>query len=252
MHRFLSQTPHPLPLPLSQIPLGPPVPALFFICGPCRTNDTDVVGGDSTPSLASRHGVSNLFFSHCLVQLFFYPHPKAHRGARETGESKGEMESVGQGRKRIIRGMWTLSIEYNIIYLWHLNKQTAQTCWCQSGCLIQVLPLGWRHDNGEPCFTCKWRETSPHEKMRLSVLLFWLICLCMWAKTSGECKCHCTCSPEEQQLQEAQKSKRSESKGRIGHRLGHERPSRRDRNHRRKGKVQLLLTHLSSLILPWS
>ncbi|XP_015464281.3 roundabout homolog 2 isoform X1 [Astyanax mexicanus] len=72
--------------------------------------------------------------------------------------------------------------------------------------------------------------------MHLSLWLFWLACLCTWAEASGRCQCRCTCLPEEeQQPQVVQGSERSVGRRRDHHRLAHERPSRKDRGHRRKG-----------------
>ncbi|KAL7847578.1 hypothetical protein AOLI_G00222960 [Acnodon oligacanthus] len=70
--------------------------------------------------------------------------------------------------------------------------------------------------------------------MHLSAWLFWTACLCTWVEASGRCQCRCTCSPEEQQLQVGQGSERSEGRRRDHRRLAHERPSRKDRGHRRK------------------
>ncbi|XP_037403459.1 roundabout homolog 1 isoform X2 [Pygocentrus nattereri] len=71
--------------------------------------------------------------------------------------------------------------------------------------------------------------------MHLSAWLFWAACLCTWVEASGRCQCRCTCSPEEQQLQVGQGSERSDGRRRDHRRLAHERPSRKDRGHRRKG-----------------
>ncbi|KAL7847259.1 hypothetical protein SRHO_G00222390 [Serrasalmus rhombeus] len=74
--------------------------------------------------------------------------------------------------------------------------------------------------------------------MHLSAWLFWAACLCTWVEASGRCQCRCTCSPEEQQLQVGQGSERSDGRRRDHRRLAHERPSRKDRGHRRKVAVR--------------
>lgn len=83
--------------------------------------------------------------------------------------------------------------------------------------------------------------------MQLSAWLLCLafLCTCL-VQASGHCKCHCTCLPEDQQLQVAKRSERAEGKGNYRHRLAHAHPSRRDRGHRRKGKIWTTICYLSA------